>query len=347
MNPVINSPWIENQQLLKILKIEPVSIILMLSLFSYFVFKFFLKEATADRKENLKQQFKSLSVHLTIALGFFVSFFLLLKIPNPSPILVKLTGISGLFSILSMSSVFVRVSRILLLEYLFLGHMKEGVPVLIVNIFSLVLSAIVGGWLLSELFHVKVSVLLGTSAFLSVIVGLAMQDTLGNLFAGVSIQIDKPFEIGDWIEINQQGTKWIGQVIEVTWRATLLKSVTEETIVIPNRMMAQSQILNFSPKLRPIIRGSLFRFPHNVDHKKIREALLSGVKNVPGVLGKPSPNVIMNEITENGVQFRLYYFINDYGQQWDIQDRVLSNISERLKADGIPIAKIRIELTHI
>ena len=88
-----------------------------------------------------------------------------------------------------------------------------------------------------------------------------MQDTLGNLFAGVALQFDKPYEIGDWIEIHNSGQKWVGQIYEITWRATLLIGFVEEFITVPNRVMGQSEISNFrrSTTLLFVLRFLNFR----------------------------------------------------------------------------------------
>ena len=116
-------------------------------------------------------------------------------------------------------------------------------------------------WIGAEIFNIRLTPILATSAIFSLVLGLALQDTLGNLFAGVALQFDKPYEIGDWIEIQSSGQKWIGQVYEISWRATVLIASTEESITVPNRIVAQAQIANYSTKYRPITRSQLFRLP--------------------------------------------------------------------------------------
>jgi len=128
----------------------------------------------------------------------------------------RIAAYLGLATLIAGAIVFVKVCRILLFEYLFIGHMKEGVPLLIVNLFTLVISIGIVGWFATELFGVKLGPLLATSAVFSLILGLALQDTLGNLFAGVALQLDKPYEIGDWIEVNNGGATWVGQVEEIS-----------------------------------------------------------------------------------------------------------------------------------
>ena len=77
--------------------------------------------------------------------------------------------------------------------------------------------------------------LLTTSAVGAVVVGFALQDTLGNLFAGLAIQIEKPFRVGHWISVA--GAE--GQVQEITWRATKLRTKAGQFLIVPNGMMSK------------------------------------------------------------------------------------------------------------
>ena len=90
--------------------------------------------------------------------------------------------------------------------------MRAGVPVLLVNLFSLLLSAVIGFWMMTGIFEFNLAPLLATSAVFSIVLGLALQDTLGNLFAGVALQLDKPYEMGAAIEVTTSSQKWVGQV---------------------------------------------------------------------------------------------------------------------------------------
>ena len=77
--------------------------------------------------------------------------------------------------------------------------------------------------------------LLTTSAVGAVVVGFALQDTLGNLFAGLAIQIEKPFRVGQWIQVSGRE----GQVQEITWRATKLRTKDGEFLIVPNSVIVE------------------------------------------------------------------------------------------------------------
>ena len=94
--------------------------------------------------------------------------------------------------------------------------------------------------------------LLTTSAVGAVVVGFALQDTLGNLFAGLAIQIEKPFRVGHWIQVGGRE----GQVQEITWRATKLRTKDGEFLIVPNSMISKEPVLNYSEPTIPTRRAS-------------------------------------------------------------------------------------------
>lgn len=229
-------------------------------------------------------------------------------------------------------------------EYLFLGHMKEGVPVLIVNLFSLLLSIAITGWFATEIFGVRLAPVLATSAVFSVILGLALQETLGNLFAGVALQVDKPYVIGDWIEIVQGTQTYVGQVEEVTWRATTLIGLFDELLILPNRIMAGAEISNFSARNAPIWRSQAFRVPYTADLNEVKEIITQAVSNVEGVRKLPAPFIWIRETTESWIVFRCSYTIDEYPQQYRVGSDVITAVVEALKTNGYASAAQRVQI---
>ena len=189
---------------------------------AWIVYRLFLKQINTDRHKNLRALFRNLVVHLAVFLILFGAYSASKGFVEDNKSLERIAVYLGFLTLFWALLAIVKSSRILLFEYLFFRHMKVAVPVLIVNIYTLMISFGLLFWVATEVFEVRLTPLLATSAFFSVVVGLALQDTLGNLFAGVSLQFDKPYEIGDWIEIQNAGQKYIGEVREISWRATLL-----------------------------------------------------------------------------------------------------------------------------
>ena len=81
-----------------------------------------------------------------------------------------------------------------------------------------------------------------TTAVGAVVIGFALQDTLGNLFAGLAIQIEKPFRVGHWVRVADTD----GQVSEITWRATKVRTKAGNFVIVPNSTLSNDTIINYS-----------------------------------------------------------------------------------------------------
>ena len=114
---------------------------------------------------------------------------------------------------------------------------RQGVPdrlpsILQDTIVLAAFAAVAVGW-----FHEQLAL---TSAVGAAVIGFALQDTLGNAFAGLAIQIDRPFRVGHWITIGSNE----GLVTEITWRATKLRTKAGDMAVIPNNIVSKEPIHN-------------------------------------------------------------------------------------------------------
>ncbi len=301
-------------------------------------YKFFLRELSEERHRNLKRHHRNIFKYYIPMVAFFILFYCFNLFPEGLSDFIKLKIYIALITYFLGLFVFVRVARLLLLQYLFLGSMKAGVPILLVNIFSLFLFVVLVLWSASVVFGIQLAPLLTTSAVFSIILGLALQDTLGNIFAGISLQMDRSFEIGDWLEVaNGNGPKIIGQVKEITWRSTVLVGWSFEIMYLPNRTMASSQISNFSSGDFPIIRSQSFKIGFRQNHEQVRQLLLKSCESLNSILRSPAPICFVSEISESWLNFKLIYYIQDYGQQFIVGDQVLEEALKALNEANIPI----------
>ena len=346
MNPKLNQPLIALSRIEDIVQIEPALVMLGLGLIAWIIYKMLLRDASPERHKNLRRQFLNLFAHSSVFTTLFIVYAVAQRSVELGDSQNRVAAYLGLATLIAGAIVFVKVCRILMSLYLFIGHMREGVPLLIVNLFTLLLSIGIAGWFATELFGVKLGPLLATSAVFSLVLGLALQDTLGNLFAGVALQFDKPYEIGDWIEVNlnNTGAPWVGQVEEVTWRATTLIGLFDEMLIIPNRIMAQAQVANFSSRNLPIWRGQTFKIPYTADVSGVTSALKAAIARIDGVRKSPEPWVWVRESTESGLIVRCSYTIDDYGSQWKVGSLVITAVMDALKKAGTGIAAQRIEI---
>ena len=126
--------------------------------------------------------------------------------------------------------------------------------------------------------------LLTTSAVGAVVVGFALQDTLGNLFAGLAIQIEKPFRVGHWMQVGERE----GQVQEITWRATKLRTKAGQFLIVPNSIISKEPMLNYSEPTIPtrieVEVGASYATPPN----EVKRAMQEAMANAPLVMRRRS-----------------------------------------------------------
>jgi len=341
MNFLNTQPWLPLDRIAAFVGLEPAIVLLGLALAAFGIFKIFLKGVSPVRHLRMQAVFANLAKHLIIGASLFLIYIALERVSSGRA-LERLVAYAGLLTLLSWSVIFVKTLRIFTFEYFFFNHMREGFPLVLVNVITLLLSLFIGGWFVSEIFGAQLAPLLATSAVVSIIFGLALQDTLGNLFAAISLQFDKPFDLGDWIEIHNGGQKWTGQVDEISWRATNIISFTEEMITIPNRVIAQAEILNWSSRHKPMLRSIAVRVPFGPSLTGVRAALVEAAARVPEVLKDPPPVAIVIDTTDSWTLLKLVYYISDFGAQYLVADKVHQEVLEGLNKASIPLAAQRI-----
>lgn len=333
--------------LYQLLDFEIYIFLLILCVVCYLFYNFFLKNVSEERHQNLKNHLKNLLGHLLTLSVMYALFFICAEQMDRIIFLKKVGPYLAVLTFLSGCVVFVKASRLMVLQYMFLGSMRAGVPLLLVNIFSLLLSLILGFWSISAIFNVQLTPLVATSAAASIVLGLALQDTLGNLFAGISLQIDKTFEIDDWLEVQNGSVKIIGQVKELSWRSTLLIGFSDERITLPNKLMASSQVSNFSPDGQPIVRSQIFKIKRSNSAEKAKTIIETSVGQIPEIRAAPEPFSFVNEINESWISIKVIYFIDNYGKQFSIGDTVLRFCHENFRKNNIQLANQVIEIASL
>jgi len=190
--------------------------------------------------------------------------------------------------------------------------------------------------------------LLTGSALLTAVLGFALKDTLGNVFAGLAIHAEHPFEIGDWIQYDANQAH-IGKVIEVNWRATKVLTLDEAYVIVPNGQLAQASIRNFT-KPEPWSRRSIYVVtPYEVSPQRVQRIILDAIRGSFGVLEKPAPSVVTSNFTERGVEHWVRLFTTDFDKRDRVDGMARDRIWFALARHGIeiPTATQSIRLTHL
>ena len=184
-----------------------------------------------------------------------------------------------------------------------------------------------------ELFGVMASL-----AVFSIIIGLAVQQTLGNMLNSFMLAIDQPFEVGDRIEV--EGVT--GTVLSVGILSTKVLTLTEQLVVIPNNRLVDSTITNYA---RGGGDGIGSRVPLvlaiGVDDEERsslgKQVILDVAKKCPHLEEDPPPRVLLRELGDFSKKYRLYSWISDYGEEFIATDWLLREVDKAFGREGISI----------
>jgi small-conductance mechanosensitive channel/CRP-like cAMP-binding protein len=227
-----------------------------------------------------------------------------------------------------------KVVEVLVVDLLPGRHGPRQAPAILRDVVAAVIGGLILVVLLRASFGVDVAALVATSAALSIVLGLALQETLANLFAGLALMLERPFEPGDWIQMGDL----IGQVQEISWRAVRLKLIRQDDyLIVPNSVVAKSQIVNMSQPLP--IHGHAIEVgaPYAEPPGRVRQMLTEAALDVVGVLPEPAPRARVARFDASAIVYQLVYYLDDYPRIHDLQGEVLSRCWYAFRQHGIEI----------
>jgi CRP-like cAMP-binding protein len=180
---------------------------------------------------------------------------------------------------------------------------------------------------------VDLNVLAVSSLVVGYIVGNATQDTLGNLFAGLALNTERPFQIGDWVTVSGH----TGVVVDTTWRATRLRTKADDYIVIPNSSIGKESIINYSRPTGNHACHLSIGVSYDTPPNRARAAILGVLREAPGVSQEPAPSVYLSSYGDFSINFTIKFFIVDYARVDPIQSGVMDRLWYAFRREGISI----------
>ncbi|MBK6513567.1 MAG: mechanosensitive ion channel [Polyangiaceae bacterium] len=178
--------------------------------------------------------------------------------------------------------------------------------------------------------------LLTTSALLTAVIGLSLQDTLGNLIAGLSVQIQRPFNVGDWIQFDND-PKNIGRIMEDQLAGDHAADAGRIEVVVPNGALAKAPLRVFSRPSRVVRRNIFFQTSYEAEPKRVHQVVLEAIRDTPGVLKEPPPNIVTDKFADSGIEYWLRIYIEQFQRRDVIDGAVRDRIWYALKRSGISI----------
>jgi len=192
------------------------------------------------------------------------------------------------------------------------------VPTILRYFVAFVIFALAFFGVVAFVFDYRLTGLLATSGVLAMIVGLAVQLNITNIFAGVALNLERPFRVGDWIMIHGRNpdpdSSVIGKVIDINWRTTRLETADDTVIVIPNGVISEKTITNFEAPSEMSRFQLHFTVDQSVPHEKVLGVIQAGVNAVIGAekggpVADPPPKVRIDRVDETGIVYVVRYRI--------------------------------------
>jgi small-conductance mechanosensitive channel len=197
-------------------------------------------------------------------------------------------------------------------------------PTLVRNIFSIIAFTVLFFLIFTSIFpDANLGALFTTSAIFGVILGLALQDTLGNFFAGISLQADRPFQVGDVITVGAQ--RHSGVVEEITWRAVKIRTFQNHVVLISNSTAAKEPI-EVCPRNNLNARLVFFNTLFTDSPAKTIHVVREAVREADNVSQKVSPIVRIRNLGDSGVDYEVKYWLDDYAKYNDTDALVRQRI---------------------
>lgn len=170
-------------------------------------------------------------------------------------------------------------------------------------------------------------------------IGFAAKDTLSNLIAGVLLIIDRPFEIGDRIEVwsAPAGSATWGDVIDIGLRATKIKTTDNIIIIIPNNEIMVRDIINYTIISENIRVRINIGIAYDADLQKAKNAILQVAQATEWVADDPPPKVVVRNFGESSVDLQLRVWIYDARRRMDTISDITDKVKEAFDAEGIEI----------
>jgi small-conductance mechanosensitive channel len=188
--------------------------------------------------------------------------------------------------------------------------------------------------MLGSVFGQPISTFLATSGVLAIILGLALQNTLGDVLAGLAINIERPFGAGDWIAVGDQA---LGRVIQVNWRATRLKTWSNDMMVIPNSIVTKAIVTNHSRPHGPHHCALRVKVDIGVPPPRVIVMLLAAAEGSPTVSHGTMPLAYAIEFSDSVVVYELAFPIDSYAATPVARSAMLLRVADGLRGIGVRI----------
>ena len=222
------------------------------------------------------------------------------------------------------------------------GTWQSKVPRLLRDLLRLLLVAVGLAIVYSFVWGKEIEGAIAALGVTSIVVGLALQEPLGNLFSGLVLLMERPFEVGETIEVGTVS----GVVKEVNWRSAHIEAFGGAVQIVPNSSLNKEPILNFSRPQPNRMELIDIRFSYQDPPYKVREALLKLMSETDGVLKSPKPIAATLGYEEFSIKYRMIYRTAEK-DRWPVKNELVTRIWYMAQRHGFTLPyPVQVSLEH-
>jgi small-conductance mechanosensitive channel len=275
---------------------------------------------------------------------------LLRRMRIPAQVLVFLVGGNVLFALRDIEnatlSQAVTIIELLLVAYLvieafetavvdlWLGERRKvQVPSVVRGLALLVLYTVAVLSVVGSVTGINLAPVLATSTVVTVVLGLALQDTLGNLFAGLALSLEKPFDVGDWILVDNVKAR----IVQMGWRAVYMQTLSDDVVVMPNAVIAKARVQNFTRTLPHTGRRIEVIVSPSASPDEVEACAKAVFDKIPAARPERRRAWLVR-MTPLAHYYDLRVFIDDFGIHDDVESDVRKQFVREASARGLTIA---------
>jgi small-conductance mechanosensitive channel len=234
--------------------------------------------------------------------------------------------------VLALGYLVARACLMVVFDWVLVRRMGVKAPRLAREVVSLAVYLFLGALLLRNL-DVEVTGLIATSAVLTVVVGLALQQTLGNLLAGLALAWEQRLAIGTWIEIDGR----VGLIEQTGWRSLLIRTRLDERLLIPNSEVGASKIVILGDGEVPAAVKVRLGVAYSAPPDAVKEVLGAVARDLPGVLDEPPPRVLTVDFADSAVIYECRLWTRSPWRREVVTDLLLTRAHQALARAGMEI----------
>lgn len=227
--------------------------------------------------------------------------------------------------VMALGYLVVRASLLLVFDWVLVRRMNVVPPRLMREVVALGIYLVLGAVILRS-FGVEVSGIVATSAVITVVVGLALQQTLGNLLAGLALAWEQRLSIGTWVEIDDQ----VGIIEQTGWRSLIIRTRLHERLLIPNAEAGAAKITLLGSGERPAAVAIRLGVAYGVAPDAAKDVFASVARGIPGVLSNPPPRILTVEYADSAVIFECRLWTRRPWAREDLTDLFLTRAHQAL-----------------